>query len=112
MRELNFLINNAKQLRGKKVTFIYALNDCLFELINESKSNKEKNNTNQTKLDFSKTIKNKTKFFDLIIPIIPFINVTNSYNFLKIRNKNSDDHLSNGFLNKISLIKKCVNRIN
>ena len=102
LRELNFLINNAKQLRGKKVTFIYALNDCLFELINESKSNKEKNNTNQTKLDFSKTIKNKTKFFDLIIPIIPFINVTNSYNFLKIRNKNSDDHLSNGFLNKIS----------
>ncbi|OCG68253.1 hypothetical protein A9G39_03095 [Gilliamella sp. Imp1-6] len=95
LRELNFLINNAKQLRGKKVTFIYALNDCLFELIDESPSDQEK-------ISFSATIKNKTKFFDLIIPIIPFINVTNSYNFLKKRNEESNDYLSKSLLNKIS----------
>lgn len=102
LRELNFLINNAKQLGGKKITFIYALNDCLFELSDETKLAQDKNNTNQEKLDFSATIKNKTKFFDLIIPIIPFVNVTNSYNFLKKRNEESNDHLSKSFLNKIS----------
>lgn len=102
LRELNFFINNAKQLGGKKVTFIYALNDCLFELIDESPSDQEKNNTNQEKISFSATIKNKTKFFDLIIPIIPFINVTNSYDFLKKRNEESNDYLSKSLLNKIS----------
>src|SRR5690606_7193119 len=46
LRELNIIINNSKDIK-QKVTFIYAIKDELFSKNNE-----------------------KTKFFDLIIPII------------------------------------------
>ena len=61
-REINYILNN--YLRNtkkeyKKVTFLYAIKDSLFE----------------NELD-------RTKFFDLIIPTIPFVNYSNSKNVL------------------------------
>ncbi|QXU43477.1 hypothetical protein [Pedobacter sp. D749] len=53
LRELNILINNARQV-GRRVVFIFALKDELF-------SEEE-----------------KTKFFDFIIPVIPVVNASNS----------------------------------
>ena len=54
LRELNILINNSKDIL-QKVTFVYAVKDELFSRNDE-----------------------KTKFFDLIIPIIPIIDYSNS----------------------------------
>ncbi len=54
LRELNILINNSKDIT-EIVTFVYAVKDELFSKNNE-----------------------KTKFFDLIIPIIPVIDYSNS----------------------------------
>ncbi|AZB30251.1 hypothetical protein EB354_13845 [Chryseobacterium balustinum] len=54
LRELNILINNSKDI-NEVVTFVYAVKDELFSKNNE-----------------------KTKFFDLIIPIIPVIDYSNS----------------------------------
>lgn len=63
LRELNFILNNylenTKNSSFIKVTFLYAVKDDLF--LNE--------------LD-------RTKFFDLIIPTIPFVNFSNSKNVL------------------------------
>ncbi|AUD65760.1 hypothetical protein BK011_08715 [Tenericutes bacterium MZ-XQ] len=56
LRELNILLNDNENI-NKKITFIYAVNDYLIE--EENKSNR------------------KTKFFDLVIPIIP---KSSSYN--------------------------------
>ncbi|PIF44343.1 hypothetical protein CLU96_1287 [Chryseobacterium sp. 52] len=54
LRELNIIINNSKDI-VQKVTFVYAVKDELFSKNNE-----------------------KTKFFDLIIPIIPVVDYSNS----------------------------------
>ncbi|MCZ6175075.1 hypothetical protein O6B97_08670 [Campylobacter ureolyticus] len=54
LRELNSFINNSEQV-NKKIVFIYAIKDEMFKNANE-----------------------RTKFFDFIIPIIPYINATNS----------------------------------
>ncbi len=53
LREINLLLNNSKQV-GRRIVFIYAVRDDLF-------------------LD-----KNRTKFFDFIVPVIPVINPTNA----------------------------------
>lgn len=53
LRELNILLNNYEQIKNK-IVFIYAIKDDLL------------------------TDENRTKFFDLMIPIIPVINSSNS----------------------------------
>lgn len=53
IRELNKLINNCETI-NKKIKFIYAIKDEIFE------------------------VKERTKFFDFIVPIIPVINSSNS----------------------------------
>ncbi|MCK5758599.1 MAG: hypothetical protein KAH14_05860 [Clostridiales bacterium] len=60
LRELNYLINNSEKV-NKKVYFIYAVSDKLFK-------NQE-----------------RTKFFDIIIPVIPIVNESNANDFLKRR---------------------------
>ncbi|MFK4843573.1 hypothetical protein ACI1S5_07530 [Lactococcus petauri] len=61
LRELNIKVNDKfKNSKKKKFTFIYAVKDDLF-------SDK----------------KERTKFFDLIIPVVPYLNATNSYEKLK-----------------------------
>lgn len=66
LREINYLVNtylrNLNQKKHKKVTFLYAIKDDLFA----------------NELD-------RTKFFDLIIPIIPFVNYNNSKNVLNLK---------------------------
>ena len=90
LREINFILNTfLKNTKGddyKKVVFIYAIKDELFS--NELE---------------------RTKFFDLIIPVLPFVNSHNSKNKLKQElNKlyvNEDDlfkHINNTFINEVS----------
>mgnify|MGYP006882914808 CR=1 FL=1 len=64
LRELNFLINNYEKV-DRKVVFIYAIKDDVF------------------------LSKERTKFFYFIIPVIPYLNSTNSYEILR---KASDDY--------------------
>lgn len=54
LREINLLLNNSKKTKGKEIVFIYAVRDDMF------------------------TDKERSKFFDFIIPIIPVINSANS----------------------------------
>ncbi len=58
LRELNTLINNYEMIK-RKIVFVYAVRDDMFE------------NTD------------RTKFFDFIIPIIPYINSTNSAEIMR-----------------------------
>ncbi|MDG4984788.1 hypothetical protein OGZ51_11595 [Lactococcus lactis] len=74
LRELNVKVNDKLNSSNKnKFTFIYAIKDDLF---NDKKE--------------------RTKFFDLIIPVIPYLNATNSYEKLKsmfAKNYTIDDNL-------------------
>lgn len=77
LRELNTIINSSKVIR-QDIRFIYALKD-------------------ETFLD-----KERTKFFDFIIPIIPYINRSNSYEKLKPRLE-SEKELDQKFLSDMAL---------
>jgi hypothetical protein len=67
LRELNNLINNSEQI-NRKIVFIYAIKDDIFSNIDDKYN-----------IEYSK---NRTKFFDFIIPVIPIINSSNSYDML------------------------------
>ena len=81
LRELNTLINSAKQIK-RRIIFVYAIKDSMF-------------------MD-----KDRTKFFDFIVPIIPIINPTNAYDFIR-KNYINDSKLANEiddtFLHQVSL---------
>lgn len=80
LRELNKLLNDSKQI-DLEINFIYAIRDNMF-------LNKE-----------------RTKFFEFFIPVIPIINFTNSFNKLKemFIEAKLDEKMDHGFLREISL---------
>lgn len=74
LRELNYLINNSRQIRGP-VKFVYAIKDSIFQ--NEGLGKEMKESAEYA----------RTKFFDFILPIIPVVDSNNSRNFLVPRMK-------------------------
>lgn len=82
LRELNILINSSQQI-NRRVVFLYAIKDDMFH------------------------DKNRTKFFDFIIPVIPVINTSNSGDMLHrmLKNCNSQEEmkLSTDFIDDVSL---------
>lgn len=75
LRELNILLN--ERLENKKVTFVYALRDDLF------------------------SDKDRTKFFDFIIPVIPVLNSSNSEGILRKKMKYDFKDKDEEFLSEI-----------
>ena len=75
LRELNSLLNKSKTL-NKKITFIYAIRDDLF------------------------AEKDKTKFFDYIVPIVPIMDYSNSAE--KFKQHLSDQNLDNDTINLLA----------
>lgn len=78
LRELNLLINNSKKTK-EDIVFIYAIRDDMFK------------------------DKERTKFFDFIIPIIPVINSSNSSEKLLKIIKENGYKISNDLISDISL---------
>lgn len=78
LREINLLINNSKKVENE-VVFIYAIKDDMFR------------------------DKDRTKFFDFMIPIIPVINSSNSNEKLLDIVKTNDYKISADLLDDISL---------
>ncbi|WP_418922013.1 P-loop NTPase fold protein, partial [Bacillus subtilis] len=87
LRELNELINNSEQI-NRRVVFLYAIKDDIFG---------EK--------DTDQLAKDRTKFFDFIIPVIPIINASNSGDVLtkKIKNSPYSDEICNRFLEDVTI---------
>lgn len=81
LREINLLLNNSNQI-NRKIKFIYAIGDDLFE-----------------------DKKERVKFFEYIIPVIPFINASNASEQLRLMIKNAglkDGILSDEFIADIT----------
>lgn len=86
LRELNILVNHSKQI-DRRIVFLYAIKDDMFQ------------------------DKNRTKFFDFIIPVIPIINTSNSGEMLLnkfketklITEDESKDSLSVDFISDVSM---------
>ena len=74
LREINLMVNQRRNsANDKKLMFFYVISDEVFSEKNVDPTNNSKN--------ISAT--EKTKFFDVIIPIIPIVNNTNSFDYLK-----------------------------
>ena len=81
LRELNLILNQSEEI-GRRIVFLYALKDDIFANAEE-----------------------RTKFFDYIVPVIPFVNVSNSGDLF--RRKITDLHIpeaevSSSFITDIS----------
>lgn len=82
LREINFMVNQRRNSeKRKKIMFFYVISDEVF-------SNKNTKNISEKNVDPTNNIENvsateRTKFFDVIIPIIPIVNNTNSFDYLK-----------------------------
>ncbi|MEV6621589.1 hypothetical protein AB0M83_36660 [Amycolatopsis sp. NPDC051106] len=79
VRELNTLLNHTPKrvAKGKPLQFVYAVKDSLFERLGSE--------TDQPSRDAAvdETVRaNRTKFFDVVIPIVPFISHRNARELL------------------------------
>ena len=95
LRALNTLLNGAGQLRRRHIRFIYAIKDSIFAKLGdraqESIEPTDPAETPHEKVDSGKEPDlvaaeveraNRTKFFDLVIPVVPFITHRNARNLL------------------------------
>ncbi|HFR3659228.1 TPA: hypothetical protein ACHVER_001994, partial [Streptococcus suis] len=77
LREINILVNQRREKHRKKLMkFFYVVSDDMF-----SSSNIEKEINIEPK--HVQTAKERTKFFDLIIPVVPILDNSNSFDYLK-----------------------------
>ncbi|GAB3164209.1 YobI family P-loop NTPase [Telluribacter humicola] len=79
LREINFLLNGSEKTKHKHIVFIYAVRDEMFQ------------------------DKDRTKFFDFIIPVIPTINSSNSSQILLSIRESLKYDLSDDIIENISL---------
>lgn len=85
LKELNLLLNNSKQI-NRKITFVYAVKEDIFS------NSKEEIEEHESEI--------RTKFFELIIPIIPVIDTFNSREYLvPMMKEKSEGKLSRKFEN-------------
>lgn len=78
LREVNLLLNNSEKTKRKEIVFVYAVRDDMF------------------------TDKERTKFFDFIIPVIPVINSSNSSEILLKKKNEFNYNLSENLIEDIS----------
>lgn len=92
LRQLNTILNTTKQIK-RKIRFIYAVKDSIFTKSVLDRSNQkpqtnegdgleeDETKVNSKNIDFSlndENVYNRTKFFDLIISVVPFITSSSS----------------------------------
>ena len=84
LHELNTLINTSAHWRDKKqpLRFIYAIKDSLFEQLGAaSRADASVDENEKSRVNVAATVvrrANRTKFFEIVIPIVPFISYRNA----------------------------------
>ncbi|WP_325093630.1 YobI family P-loop NTPase [Leucobacter sp. M11] len=78
LRALNTLLNNAGQLRGRRIRFIYAIKDSIFIKIGKLNTQADQDSIDKIQEESA----NRTKFFDLVVPVVPFITHRNARNLM------------------------------
>ena len=88
LRALNTLLNGAGQLKNRRIRFIYAIKDSIFVQIGKLAS-QEENEDIKAEAGLAGDLvaveverANRTKFFDLVVPVVPFITHRNARNLM------------------------------
>ncbi|WP_091470896.1 YobI family P-loop NTPase [Paenarthrobacter nitroguajacolicus] len=71
LRALNVLLNSSSAL--ERIVFVYAIRDSIFEKIEDVKSPRDEDATRR-----AVDVANRAKFFDVIVPVVPFVNADNA----------------------------------
>ena len=103
LRSLNTLLNNAPQFESKPIRFIYAIKDSIFDPSAQNSLNKKTEEVTITPEEIEIQRANRTKFFDLIIPVVPFITHRNARD-LVLRMLETIDHKIDDELVKLSAL--------
>ncbi|MCQ5271611.1 hypothetical protein NE578_00990 [Schaalia odontolytica] len=82
LKSLNGIINHVPKIK-KPIRFIYAIKDSIFdqECISQQSSNQKNDNksdVDSAHMEIERA--NRTKFFDVIIPVVPFISQATAHN--------------------------------
>ncbi len=72
LRSLNGLLNAARQLDARNIRFIYAVRDSVFAKLGQD----GEATTDDARAELARA--NRTKFFELIVPVVPFITHKNA----------------------------------
>lgn len=100
LRELNTLLNASNQLRKRPVHFIYAVRDSIFEDIEIPARKEEKvarahqSGVWQAHRELSDPATQRAKFFELVVPIVPFITHQSAADLLYKRASDVDPKIS------------------
>lgn len=86
LRALNVLLNGTHHQGDRKIRFIYALRDSVFEHLGQD----DDSSTAMDGVERDSKRANRTKFFDLVIPVVPFITHRNARDLMG-RAMKSDD---------------------
>lgn len=74
LRELNTVLNNSEQIESRPIRFVYAVRDSIFDQLESSESNTDTPDAPRRASALeSVPSANRTKFFDLVVPMVPFI---------------------------------------
>lgn len=79
LRELNTILNAARQLDGRVIRFLYAIKDSIFEELGTRAAREAaaEPDTPEGPIGDAAMLEvaraNRTKFFDLVVPVVPFV---------------------------------------
>lgn len=80
LRSLNGLLNAAGQLRNRDIRFVYAVRDSVFEKLGRDTVTDPEDGA---RIELVRA--NRTKFFELVIPVVPFITHKNARDLMHSR---------------------------
>lgn len=126
LRELNTVLNHSEQVRSRPVKFVYAVRDSIFEQLDAGAAHEERRRMAETEAadneqpasalgDLatspaatprassleSAPSANRTKFFDLVVPMIPFLTHRSARDLLADEFKNSPRKPSSTVINLV-----------
>ncbi len=106
LRELNTLLNNADQLKHKgqthPIVFIYAVKDSIFDTRQNPKTTSNADGARRDLATVEVERANRTKFFDLIIPVVPFVTHQSARDLLKQELKDVQPAVSPKLINLVA----------
>ncbi|MDR1513302.1 MAG: hypothetical protein LBS56_07475 [Propionibacteriaceae bacterium] len=82
LRSLNLILNKPARFRKRPVCFIYAIRDSIFEPRSASEGSVRSADTTGAVVA-ARAVTDRTKFFDLIIPVVPFVSARNSQELVR-----------------------------
>ena len=77
LKELNTILNQDPSNEGRSICFVYAVRDSIFDTLRENDVSESMKSVNGSSVRSENVERaNRTKFFDLIIPMVPFMSPT------------------------------------